>query len=162
MDRQFRNYPRQYLVQAGLATGTLAAVLVVEDVLSNAALITAIAASAFLVFIGPGERLASSRRVIGGHLVGCCVGLLGALALSLVEDQAASAGLLRHLVAATSVGAGIVAMGASNTEHPPAAGTVLGLVLGDRALENALLVMLAVLVIVSVRTVLGRRLMNLF
>jgi CBS-domain-containing membrane protein len=161
MDQQFRNYPRQYLVQAGLATGTLATVLLIEDVLSNAALITAIAASAFLVFIGPNERLASSRRIVGGHFVGCCVGLAGALVLSLVEDQGTHAGLLEHVVAAISVGAGIIAMGASNTEHPPAAGTVLGLALGEKALESALLVMLAVLVIVGVRMLLRRWLMDL-
>jgi CBS-domain-containing membrane protein len=161
IDQQFRTHARQYLAQAALATGTLAIVLIIEDALTNVALITAIAASAFLVFIGPNVRLAAPRRLMGGHFVGCCVGLAGALVLSLVRADVSNAILARNLIAAMAVGVGIVVMGATDTEHPPAAGTVLGLVLGADAIENALLVMLAIGLINAARALLRRWLADL-
>jgi CBS-domain-containing membrane protein len=161
IDRKFLSHPKRYVFQTALATGTLAAVLVIGGALSNVAIITAIAASAFLVFIGPDQRLAQPRRVIGGHLTGCLAGLAGALALGLIHDHVSGAAFVDEVIAAIAVGAGIIAMGMSDTEHPPAAGTVLGLVLGAHAIESAVVLMLAILMIHAARQLLRPWLVDL-
>ena len=161
IDRQFRAHPRQYAFQAGLATLTLALVLCLESALSNAALITAIAASAFVVFIGPNNRLAAPQRVLGGHFIGCVIGLLGAALLGPLHDYVSDTATITHIFAALGVGITIFGMGALDWEHPPAAGTVLGLILGVDVLENAALVMLSVAMINVVRALLRRRLVDL-
>ena len=59
-------------------------------------------------------------------------------------------GLLNEAAAALAVGFGIVLMGLTDTEHPPAAGTALGLAIVD--LDATLLLVLATSVIVLVAT----------
>ncbi|MPZ48270.1 MAG: hypothetical protein GEU75_02985 [Dehalococcoidia bacterium] len=161
VDPAFKAKAGRYVAQTGLATMSLLILLLLGDALSNAAIVTAIAASAFLIFIGPNARLAQPKRVIGGHLLGCCIGLVFALLLHLVPDSISQSFLATNSLAALAVGIGILAMGATDTEHPPAAGTILGLVLGDRELEIALLLLLSIGLLHATRTLLRRWLVDL-
>jgi hypothetical protein len=68
---------------------------------------------------------------------------------------------LLNLVAALAVGAGILVMATTDTEHPPAAGTILGLVLGSHPLVSAALVVLAACLITTSRRLLRRWLIDL-
>ena len=90
-----------------------------------------IASSTFTVFVVPNSVAATPRKVIGGHLLAAFIGTLIALILQsppliqvIVENR-----YFLDVAAALSVGIGIFLMVVTNTEHPPAAGTSLGLVI---------------------------------
>ena len=67
--RRFRQHWRNYLLQCGLSTLALLLVLLVMDVVLQAAIVVAIASSAFIVFIMPHSKASRPLRVIGGHVV---------------------------------------------------------------------------------------------
>ncbi len=104
------------------------AILVFVDSLSDAALAAGLGSSVLIVFIHPSHHTAQSRSLIGGHGLAIVVG--SALALILfaapVADFLKDKILMRDLSLALSVGVLIMMMAATDTEHPPAAGTVLG------------------------------------
>jgi SAM-dependent methyltransferase len=153
IDRHFRRRWQRYLLQAGLAAATLAAVVALEETLTNAAIVTAIASSAVIIFISPHSRMSSPRRVLGGHLIAILVGLvIGAIVHDWAGEPFASS-LVTDVAAAVGVGVVMLLMAATDTEHPPAAGTVLGLVLAPNPLSNGLLVIAAALALTGVRTV---------
>ena len=69
-------YPKlpSYLFQCGMATASLVVILLVEDAVFRAAIVVAVASSAFTVFIVPNSIAAMPRRVIGGHIVAVIAG----------------------------------------------------------------------------------------
>ena len=129
IDRQFPRNRQRYLIQSGQAALGMLAILVFVDSLSDAALAAGLGSSVVIVFIHPSSHAAQARSVIGGHGLAILVGS----ALSLVLFAAPVAGfledkiLVKDLSLALSVGVLIMMMAATDTEHPPAAGTVLGL-----------------------------------
>jgi CBS-domain-containing membrane protein len=70
----------------------------------------------------PGSVTASARNVIGGHMIGV---LFGGLFAAFCPET----GLGRDGLYALTVGCSVLAMTITNTEHPPAAGTALGVVI---------------------------------
>ena len=74
IDRKFRRYWRNYLFQCGLSTLALLIIFLVVDVVLQAAIVVAIASSAFIVFVIPHSTASSPQRVIGGHVVAVIVG----------------------------------------------------------------------------------------
>lgn len=150
---RFAGRQQAYLLQALLTTAMLGAVLAVEDVLTNAAVTAAIASTAFVLIMTPRSVVASPRHVIGGHLIAVMVGGLISLlfASSALDSSAGDTRLLIDTSAALSVGIGIVLMGLTNTEHPPAAGTALGMVLGGFSWVVVIVLMSSVLVMTIVQ-----------
>jgi CBS domain-containing membrane protein len=118
-----------------LATGALIGVLVAEQLLSGAVaaravLVVAVASTAFVLFITPASASATPRHVLGGLLLALLIGSILVLA---AETQIADQWLpdvprLFAIYAAVGVGASMFAMAATDTEHPAAAGTALGVV----------------------------------
>ena len=79
----------------------------------------------------PNSIAATPRKVIGGHALAALIGTVIALLLQspiLIEIVLEKRYIL-DMAAALSVGVGIFVMVVTNTEHPPAAGTSLGLVI---------------------------------
>ena len=68
-DENFGRHRKNYLLQTGLAVA-LFVILLVERSVSQEAVIVAVAASTFIVFVVPNSVAAEPRRVVGGHLVG--------------------------------------------------------------------------------------------
>ena len=77
LDRHLISRSRNYLFQTGLATFALIIMLLVEDAVLNAAIVVAVASSAFIVFVVPNSVASTPRKVIGGHLVAVIVGTIG-------------------------------------------------------------------------------------
>lgn len=148
LDRRFLRRPHQYLVQASFAAITLAVLITLNDGFTNAATVTAIASSAFIVFMAPHSKLAGPRRVLGGHSVGIVIGLV---AFVLATEVLGGAVLARDLTAAGAVGISMLVMASTDTEHPPAAGTVLGLVLAGDPFRPAIMIVVAALAISAAR-----------
>ena len=90
-----------------------------------------IAPSAFTLFVIPNSVAATLRKVIGGHFLAAFIGTVIALILQspLLIQMVLENRYFLDVAAALSVGTGIFLMVVTNTEHPAAAGTSLGLVI---------------------------------
>ena len=139
------------------------ALLLFVDSLSQAALVAGLGSSVVILFVHPSSPAATQRSLIGGHALGLMLGSLFALLLfagpveSFLEDLL----LLRNLSLAVSVGLLILAMAVTDTEHPPAAGTVLGMATRPWDLETFGIIIGAVLLLAAIGHLLRARLRDL-
>ena len=160
IDAKFLHRPRTYLLQAFLAGTALVAILVVEDVLTNGIIVAAIASSVAVVFFAPHSVASSPFRIVGDHLSGVAAGLCTVGILLLLPDSVQANEWVIHVLQGTALALVILIMTVTNTEHPPAAGTALGLstsIPGD----SVIFIVSAALIIATVRAVLYRHLHNL-
>lgn len=146
-----------YLFQCGLATIFLIAVLLFHGAVLRAAIIVAVASSAFIIFVVPDSIAATPRRVIGGHVVAIVIGTIFAVIAGPYEESS----YFVDIMAALSVGLSILAMVTTNTEHPPAAGTALGLVIHDWSVPAIIFVLASVLILSTIRIALRHKMVNL-
>jgi len=116
--RKFRLLWKYYLWQSSIAALVVFIVFLILDV-QNAVIITSIGATAFIVFTMPKNITAEPRRVIGGHLIGLLSGSL----IALIPHPSVLPSAVTYALA---VGISIFLMVMTNTEHPPASGTALG------------------------------------
>lgn len=117
---QFRKLWRNYLLQSLLATVSLFGVLLVVDS-EHSLVIASIAGTAFIVFAMPKTPSAAPRRVIGGQVIGL---LCGAAWSAMPHDT----WLTANAIFALAAGSSFLLMVITNTEHPPASATALGIV----------------------------------
>ncbi len=115
---EFSQHWRNYVFQSLLATVAIFVVLLVLS-LQQAVVVASIGATAFIVFAMPKNVTAQPRNVIGGHLVGM---MSGALFASLSHPLALKSMVMFPL----AVGLSVFVMVVTDTEHPPASGTALG------------------------------------
>lgn len=125
MAEELRLYWRNYIGQSVLATVALFAVFLVLKG-EWAVILSSIGATAFIVFGMPENIMAKARNVIGGHTVGFLCGLAGALYPP--ADPPVS-----YIVLSVAVGLCMFVMVVTDTEHPPAAGTALGIAMKGTA-----------------------------
>lgn len=129
VDPRFRRYWHSYLVQAILATVTMLFILLFVDSLADAALAAGLGSSVVILYVHPSASAARARSVIGGHTLALLVGMGFSLLFfqSSAGEFIAQNNFVFDLALATSVGLVILIMAVTNTEHPPAAATVLGM-----------------------------------
>lgn len=127
MDGEFRRYWKNYVLQCILATLSVFIVLYFLS-LQHAVIIASIGATAFIVFAMPDKVPAQPRSVIGGQLVGLLSGFL----CSLIPHPVLISSLFVYSLA---VGISIFVMVVTDTEHPPAAGTALGVAITGISLD---------------------------
>jgi CBS-domain-containing membrane protein len=136
--REFRVCWKNYLYQSTLAAVVVFVILWLLSA-EQAVIIASIGATAFIVFTMPSYPTAAARRVIGGHLTGLLCGLLGAWAAH---------SLLTPLIAySLVVGLSIFFMVALDFEHPPAAGTALGVAISGFSIAVAVAVVTSSIVL---------------
>lgn len=146
IDSRFRPYWRHYVLQSALATVSVFGVLVALR-RHNLVVAASLAATAFTVFAMPGSVTARTRNVIGGHMVGIVCGSVFALVhVGFVTE--------REVLHAVAVGSSIFIMALTNTEHPPAAGTALGVVLAGFSLPVALGTLIGVTILSAIHRLL--------
>jgi len=163
LDKKVSKNLWRYLGQCFLATLTILAVLLFLDVLTETAIIAALGASAFIVFTMPRTYSSDPRRLIGGYVVGILVGTLFNQFSTLEQTRYLFFNETTSLVvfAAIAVGIAIFVMAITNTEHAPAAGIALGLVINDWTLKTIIFILIAIIWMASVRKILKTYLMNL-
>jgi CBS-domain-containing membrane protein len=161
LDRHFLRHKEQYVAQAALAAFALGAVLAVESTLTNVAIVTAIGSSALIIFTVPHARASGPRRVLGGHAVAIAVGLVTAAIVHEGLGEPYEATLVSDAGAAVAVGVSMLIMAATDTEHPPAAGTVLGLTLAPDPIGSGVVVIVAAAALSAVRSLCRRWLIDL-
>ena len=128
-DPGFVSAPLRFGLQAGLATLAMLAILTFVDSLSTAAIAAGLASSVVGIFIAPSNSTARIRSVVGGHGAALVLGSMFSAILFLVpvEIFLQDRSIVLHLSLALAVGGSMLLMAITNTEHPPAAGTALGM-----------------------------------
>ncbi len=161
-DKNLRPRLKNYLFQCSLATLSLVVILLVENTLFSAAIVVSIASTAFTIFVFPNSVASTPRRVIGSQIVAILSGSLifAILHISAVESVAADVQLVTNVAAALAVGLGILMMVATNTEHPPAAGVALGIVIDPWQWSAIVFVLAGALALSIVRIILRPKMIN--
>ena len=153
-DRQFRKHIFKYIVQCTLATAAVYVILLILDARSNAAIIGALGASSFIAFTMPKKHVSEARFMVGGYAVGVGAG-------ALCHFLATWTQLSTVPFAAAAVGLAIFAMVVTDTEHPPAAGVALGLVLNGCTYTRVSVVMVGILALYLIKRLLRPVLIDL-
>jgi len=156
IDSKVRENIRPYIFQSVLATFTILLILVFLDVTAHIAIIAVLGSSAFLVFTRPRAYGSRPRPLIGGYVIGISVGALFSYLSQLpgLMSLPVSTDTVFIIFAAMSVGGAIFGMVITNTEHAPAAGLALGLVVTTWSFIDILFVMCAVLFMAVMRRLL--------
>ena len=127
IDKEFRQHWKSYVLQSILATFAVFIVLYFLSI-QNAVIIASIGATTFIVFAMPDSITARPRNVIGGQLIGLLFGFL----FSLFPHSTVIYSIVAYSLA---VGTSIFTMVVIDMEHPPAAGTALGVAITGISLE---------------------------
>ena len=157
MLNEFRSYWKYFVFQSLLAALSVYLVLVILNP-DEAVIIASLGATAFVVFALPEKVTAQPRNVIGGHIVGLLCGFLGAWLLQMLPVHYNP---VENAVYAFSVGLSIFIMVISDTEHPPAAGTALGVVTKGFSVHVIVGVLLFAVLFSIIRWLLRNRLRDL-
>lgn len=163
VDEQARSNLKPFILQSVMATLAILVILLFLDVIEHTALIATLGSSTFLVFTRPSAYSAHARPLIGGYIIGLGVGALfyylslfpGWLSLPLSEHT------VYIIYAALAVGLAIFLMVITDTEHPPAAGAALGLVLNTWGFKTLMFMLAAVLSLAVLRRALQRFMVDL-
>lgn len=160
-DQHFKDNKAQYIGQCTLATLGVFIILHTLDARSNAALVGSLGASTFIVFVFPQAHNSSPRFLLGGYGVGILFGSLCAWLTGVMAQSGAVPYISVIHFAALAVGLSIFVMVLTDTEHPPAAGVALGLVLNDCNLHSVLVVAAGIACLTALRTLLRPMMVNL-
>jgi len=146
---KFKKLWKYYLCQSFLSAVALFIIVLIlgED---KIVVISAMGATAFIVFAMPTAASAQTRNVIGGHLVG--------LASGTIFYFAALPYFIEYPLA---VGIAIFVMVALDVEHPPAAGTALAVVINEVSPDVFVTIMASAVVLSQCRYYLRHRLKDL-
>ena len=163
LDKKFRTHIGNYLFQCALASFSILLILLFLDVLNETAIIASLGATAFIVFTMPNAYSSQPRPLIGGYLVGTVVGITCFLISSFITHNflGSSYSIAIALAGAIAVGIAIFIMVATDTEHAPAAGCALGLVLNEWDYRTIAFILCAVIVMSFIKRILKPKLFDL-
>ena len=162
-DKNLKSRMKNYLFQCALAILSLIVIFMVQSTLFSEAIVVSVASAAFTIFVFPDSIASTPRRVIGGQIVAILAGAIffAMLQIPTLESMAETMNLVTSVAAALAVGLSILLMVATNTEHPPAAGVALGLVIDPWQWSAIAFVLIGALVLSIIRAVLRPRMINL-
>ncbi|GAB6058291.1 HPP family protein [Desulfonatronum parangueonense] len=155
---EFKTYWKNYVFQSIAATLTIFILLLVVSIQEKPVIIASIGASAFIVFAMPGYFTAQPRNLIGGHLVGM---ICGFLASSVPLQPFLPDNIAISLVYSLAVGVSIFIMVVIDAEHPPAAGTALGVAIAGFSLKVVLTILISIIILSSAHYLFRRHLRDL-
>jgi len=135
IDKKFRENPLPYIMQSIVAAVFLAVTFALIWSI-NPVVVAGIGSTTFILFALPNNRANTPRNIIGGHTVAMGIGVL----FSLIPYDI--------LAGSFAVGAAIFIMTMTDTEHPPAASTALGVAVDEFNLELLLFVVVATTLLV--------------
>jgi CBS-domain-containing membrane protein len=135
----------------------------VFDAMTNAVLIAALGSSVFIVFAMPEAQVSRPRFLIGGYIVGIAMACLcHHLSLWSLMTWTSIIHESSHVVfGAIAVGLAIFVMVITDTEHPPAAGLTLGLIVNEWSYMTIAVVFVGIISLSAIRFVLKPVLKNL-
>jgi CBS-domain-containing membrane protein len=137
IDEKFKKLWKYYIWQSFLAAVALFIIVLALDK-GKMVVISAMGATAFIVFAMPNAVSANSKNVIGGHLVGLILGMI----FFFID-------IPYFYEFPIVVGIAIFVMAALDVEHPPAVGTALAVLINEVSIE-VVFIIIAASVILSV------------
>ena len=152
-DRRLKPYWRSYVFQSLLATVAVFMALIVMA-FRQMIVISSLGATAFIVFVMPCRAITRTRNILGGHLMGFFCGWC----FSLIPHEQM---LLTAGIYALAVGVSIFLMVITETEHPPAAGTALGVAISGITFPEVFQFVLSILMLALVHNLLKSRMRDL-
>ena len=154
---------RRPLLQSLLAAVCIVGIMLTLDLLLQTAIVTDAGRHHFHRLCHAQRRPAQPRRLLGGYLAGASAGLLCCWAArwAPVALPAVSPHVWQIIWAGAAVGLATYLMVRTHSEHPPAAGLALGLVLDEWSLATLAFVAGAVLLLSLLRLALKRLLADL-
>ena len=163
LDRKAKKYIVRYVFQCAIATAAILLILIFLDVLTHTAIIAALGATAFIVFTMPKAYSSGPRPLLGGYLIGIIIGVGFSLlsTLKFILPCFISPLTSYTVFGALAVGVAILLMTLTNTEHAPAAGIALGLVLNEWDYATILFIFGALLLMIALRRFLRPLLIDL-
>jgi CBS-domain-containing membrane protein len=147
--KKFKKLWKYYLWQSFLAALALFIIVLVLGK-DKMVVISAMGATAFIVFAMPAAASAQTRNVIGGHLVGLASGTIFYFAT-----------LPYFLEYPFAVGIAVFVMVALDVEHPPAAGTTLAVVINEVSPDVFVTIMASAVILSQCRYYLRHHLKDL-
>jgi len=150
---EFREHWKNYVFQSFFAT--IAIFIISLSLNLKHAIITAsLGSTAFIIFAMPNYLTAKPRNVVGGHIVGLLSGYLA----NLIPNTTFYADAVIY---AFAVGLSIFIMVVTDTEHPPASGTALGIAMSGISLNVITTIIASVIVLSLIRTLFKAHLKDL-
>jgi CBS-domain-containing membrane protein len=126
LDSKFKHHPVRYLAQSAIAGVVTMVSLSFLGLLTHIGLVAALGATTFMTFTMPHHKSTRPRYLLGGYFMGSVAGIITSYIFS-------TDGILPlnsvFAIGAIAVGLATLLMVTTNTEHPPAAGMALGIVL---------------------------------
>ncbi len=163
IDDKFRRNPLPYVIQCTLAGFMMIVILFVLNVVTETALIAALASSAFVSFTMPHSHFAKPRSLLGGYLVSSVIGI----GCDLLSTHPHAVGLFQSPDASTiafaafAVSLSIFVMVITDTEHAPAAGLALGFVLNPWNSVTIVLILFSISFMATSKRILKRWMVDL-
>ncbi|MBD3426882.1 MAG: hypothetical protein GF409_06585 [Candidatus Omnitrophica bacterium] len=146
-DRKFLDNKSKYIGQALLGGLAVGIALQVFDVVNKPVIIASFGASAFIAFTMPHQSISRPRCLIGGY----ALGLISGVILSNLTVFPAETYLLQKEIEITggaiAVALAMFMMAITNTEHAPATGVALGLVINEWDLMTLVQIMAGIIII---------------
>lgn len=161
-DEKIKNNIGRYIFQCLLATVTILIILLFLNIFTHTTIIASLGATTFIVFAMPNNPTAKPRNLIGGYLTGIVIGSLSSLLVnSVLLKLIINSYIIYTFFGAVAVGLTILVMVIIDTEHPPAVGLALGLVLSSWNMKIIIILLLAVIFLSIAKYLLRNVLINL-
>ena len=132
LDHKIRKRWFNYLWQSVIAGSIMILILVVFSTFVDLIIVAAMGATTFTVFAMPRNITAKPRNVIGGHLFAIIIGSLCTLLVPHIHV---------YFISGIAIAIVMFLMVITNTEHPPAAGTALGIVISAFSIQYIVFVL---------------------
>ncbi len=161
IDKKFRDNKAHYILQCLMATSAVVMILFAMNSMFREVMLASFGATAFLVFAMPHLRTSQERSVLGGYIIGIILGVIfyhiAAYIYGVCEYR-----WVFSVLGGVAVGFSLLFMTMTNSEHPPAAGLALGLVLQGYHWTSLAIIFASVVILMTVKRLLKNWLINLY
>ena len=161
LDQKFRSNKLKYFGQTALGGLAVGIALQVFDVVNKPVIIASFGASAFVAFTMPNQPISRPRCLVGGYAIGLIVGVM----MSRLTTFPAEVYILQKEIEITggaiAVALAMFLMAITNTEHAPATGVALGLVINEWDLLTLGQIMSGIIIISMIQRLLRPWMMDL-
>ena len=163
IDQRFYLHRGKYIAQCFEAAGVVFLALYSLTMIANTVVIASIGSTAFSVFVSPHKSLTEDITIIMSYIVGMMVGTLCWFAFLYLPlpQYGMIATHYSALFGAVAVGLTMFLLVILDFEHPPAVSLALGLVIDKWSLPAIVVTVFGVTMILGLRYMLRRRLINL-
>ncbi len=162
IDRKFKRNVWRYIFQCGMGTFTIVGILLFLNSVEQGAIIASLGASTFITFTMPNSYPSRPRPLIGGYIIGVITGIACSLLArsSIFTGVIAQTGICTIIFGGIAVGLAMFLMSITNTEHAPAAGMSLALVLNNWGIDTLFFIICSVLWLKIVKVIFKPLLMD--